>query len=85
MKKLIVFTALIVALATTALAADNLNRCFYSMDRNGDEFVTKDEFKAALPNSDAAYTEADTDKSGKLDHEEWEAFKKSKGIEENHG
>ncbi|ACS78446.1 hypothetical protein [Maridesulfovibrio salexigens] len=75
---------LFLGLAANAIAGSNLNRCFYSMDSNGDEMVTVDEFKAALPDSADVFEEADADKSGALDHDEWESFKSSKGIEEQH-
>ncbi|NDV23385.1 hypothetical protein [Desulfovibrio sp. JC022] len=84
MKKVVFSVIMILGMAAAAVAGDDLNRCFYSMDRNGDEAVSAEEFKAALPNSAAAFAEADADKSGSLDHDEWEAFKESKGIEDSH-
>ncbi|WP_419784456.1 hypothetical protein [Maridesulfovibrio sp.] len=84
MKKLVFTVIITLGIAATAAAGENYNRCFYSMDRNGDDAVTVDEFKAALPNSAAAFNEADADKSRALDHDEWEAFKESRGIEEQH-
>ncbi|WP_051677060.1 EF-hand domain-containing protein [Maridesulfovibrio frigidus] len=85
MKKVIIAVFAIMMLASTAMAADNLDRCYYSMDNNGDSVLSKEEFKKALPESDKAFSAADVDKSGDLDHDEWESYKKSIGIEENHG
>ncbi|WP_432738273.1 hypothetical protein [Maridesulfovibrio sp. FT414] len=85
MKKIVFAVLMVVVLASAALAEDNYNRCFYSMDRNGDDAVSKEEFSAALPESGQAFGAADADKSGSIDHDEWEAFKESKGIRESHG
>ncbi|NDV26003.1 hypothetical protein [Desulfovibrio sp. JC010] len=84
MKKLVLAAIMILGFFATAVAGDNFNRCFYSMDKNGDDTVSTEEFRTALPNSAAAFKEADSDKSGTLDHDEWEAFKESKGIEDHH-
>ncbi len=85
MKKIIIAAFAIMLLASTAMAADNLDRCYYSMDNNGDSVLSNEEFKVALPNSDKAFIAADVDKSGDLNHDEWESYKKTIGIEENHG
>lgn len=84
MKKLVFTVVMALGIAATSVAGENYNRCFYSMDKNGDDVVTVEEFKAVLPDSAAAFTEADADRSGSLDHDEWESFKESKGIEEQH-
>lgn len=80
MKKAIWFLVILasLALASTSLAFKEYAGHFGDMDTDGDEAVTREEFKAFLPKAtDEAFTIIDKDKSGTLDHDEWHAFKES--------
>ncbi|GAB7021979.1 EF-hand domain-containing protein [Salidesulfovibrio brasiliensis] len=61
------------------------DRCFYSMDANGDDTVTSAELEKAYPGkSEEILEKADTDKGGDLSHDEWENYKAGLGIVEDH-
>lgn len=85
MKKMMIAMALIGALCLPAMAETNYNVCFNSLDADYDGGVSKSEFMVVFPNGDiAVFEEADADKDGSVSHEEWEAWKESRGIEESH-
>jgi len=85
MNRYILSLLLVGALCATALAETNYNVCFNSLDADYDGVMTKSEFMIAFPDGDtSAFETADADKNGDVSHEEWEAYKQSLGIEENH-
>ena len=54
---------------------------FTDMDANNDDAVTWDEFKAQYVHAQkTVFEEADTDKNGKIDHEELHEFKEKHGY-----
>jgi len=83
MKKIIMFLSLLFTLYCTVAFAGkpDYSGHFDDMDTNKDEFVTWDEFKAhfsfATPE---VFKEADGDKDGKIDHDEWHEFKEKHGY-----
>ncbi len=84
--KILSILALVVALfgAVPVMSAE-LGRCFYSMDTNGDDLVDQAEILLAFPDEGTQIlAEADTDSDGGVGHEEWEEYKLSKGIVEDH-
>ncbi len=60
---------------------DPYNVHFPDIDKNGDDTVSMDEFKAHFPEGDEKVFEAvDLDKNGSLTHEEWHEFKSAHGM-----
>ena len=54
---------------------------FDDLDRDGDERVTADEFKAYFPDGEMKVFEAiDADRNGDISHEEWHRFKEAHGV-----
>jgi hypothetical protein len=54
------------------------NAHFPDMDRNGDDLVTWEEFKARFPDTNANVFQAlDMNKDNGIDHHEWQNFKKA--------
>lgn len=86
MKTTLVAFFLTMAFTCMAFAGPHkFDRCFYSMDGNGDKVVSAQELETAYPaDATAILKAADTDKSGTLDHDEWEGFKAHHGIEDHH-
>ncbi len=88
MKKVALIVLLISLLTLPAMAGTDYNICFSRIDSDYDGEVTKAEFESAFPGGDTAvFAAADTDGSGAVNHDEWEAYKSSQGFEEgeNHG
>jgi hypothetical protein len=53
---------------------------FPELDTDGDERVTREEFKQRFPDSsEAVFKAVDQDGSGRIDHDEWHAFKEAHG------
>lgn len=83
MKRLFI-TALLLSLASTA-SANMFDRCFYSMDADGDGSISAKELKNAYPKHEQEVMQkADSDNDGVLSHDEWENFKAGLGITEDH-
>ena len=84
MKKLLFALALVLLLCRPAIAGTNYNVCFNSLDADVDGIMSKSEFMVAFSGGDVAVFEAaDADKDGGVNHEEWEAYKESRGFEEH--
>lgn len=86
MKYLLSALLLGILLTGHALAgSEKFNRCFHGMDTDGDEIVTMIELQDAYPQeAEKTMTTADANRDGALDHDEWEAFKESLGLEDLH-
>lgn len=83
MKKTILTATLAGLLAAApVLAADKgYNGHFGDMDKNKDGAVTWEEFKGFFPHAEkTVFADADRDQNGKLDHDEWHAFKEKHGY-----
>ncbi|QGY39405.1 hypothetical protein GM415_04470 [Pseudodesulfovibrio cashew] len=86
MKKAFLALCLFAALCLPAQAEPNYNVCFFSLDADGNEAVSKGEFLVAFSDGDMTVFEAaDQDKDGSVSHDEWESYKESKGFEDAHG
>ncbi|BFR49179.1 calcium-binding protein [Nitratidesulfovibrio sp. HK-II] len=74
--KRIIPAAVLLLCAATAQADDK----FSAMDKDGNASVTWEEFSAAFPQmKKPAFDAIDTDTSGALSHEEWDAFRAHHG------
>jgi hypothetical protein len=59
---------------------------FGDMDKNGDDFVDWEEFKAYFPHAEKKVFESATaDGDGKIDHDEWHDFKDAHGYGHQEG
>ena len=85
MKRLLLSGLMAVFFCAPALAGSEYNVCFFSMDRDGDGAVSAEEFRAAFPDGGEVFGNADADGNTVLGHEEWEAYKESRGFEDAHG
>jgi hypothetical protein len=69
--------------ASTAFGASEkgFDSHFGDMDKNKDSAVTWEEFKGFFPHAEQDnFKEADADNNGKIDHNEWHAFKDKHGY-----
>lgn len=54
---------------------------FGDMDKNGDEVIDWNEFKAYFPHADPrVFEQADGDHNAAIDHDEWHEFKDTRGY-----
>ena len=87
MRSLLTAAALLLALSSPAVAAYDGH--FGDMDTNSDSFVSWAEFHDRFPNATQSEFEGmDSNKDGRLDHDEWHVYKKTKGLqhkEADHG
>lgn len=85
-KAIFVFFGCLLCATSLAFASGNerFAKHFGDMDANSDGFLDKAEWTKAMPGDEAEFTKADTSKDGKIDHDEWHAFKKSKGVADKH-
>ena len=57
---------------------------FGDMDRNGDEAVEWEEFRAYFPHAEPhVFQTIDMNHDNALDHDEWHAFKEAHGLKEH--
>ena len=85
MRKLCVALALVWLMCQPAAAQTNYNVCFHSLDADVDGHMSKGEFLVAFSNGETSvFDQADTDRDGRVTHEEWEAYKASQGLVEGH-
>ena len=90
MKNIIMIISLCVFLAAGSAAyADshqkaqkqNYSGHFGDMDKNGDDLVNWEEFKAYFPHAEKkVFESAGGDGDGEIDHDEWHAFKQAHGL-----
>ncbi|MGD9330901.1 MAG: hypothetical protein PVJ53_06295 [Desulfobacterales bacterium] len=58
------------------------NAHFGNLDRNGDDRVTREEFRAYFPQADeTAFDLVDADGDDHIGHAEWHRFKEAHGLE----
>jgi hypothetical protein len=59
----------------------SFNAHYDDMDRNGDEMVNYEEFKAYFPHgNESVFKALDLNKDGSVDHDEWHKFKEAHGL-----
>jgi hypothetical protein len=84
MKRMLVLFALLLSLLifnAFAVAGQDYSGHFGDMDKNSDSHVTWDEFKAFFNHAEETkFQEADLDKNGKIDHDEWHQYKEKYGY-----
>jgi hypothetical protein len=84
MKRILVGIALLLSFSAVnvlAAADQNYGGHFGDMDKNSDKQVTWDEFKAFFSHAqETKFQEADLDKNGTIDHNEWHQFKEKYGY-----
>ena len=57
------------------------NAHFPDLDGNGDDLVTRDEFKSYFPDANQdVYNALDLNGDGSVDHDEWHQFKEAHGL-----
>lgn len=84
MKKVLFAILTLMLSSQLAFGAAEYNSCFFSMEKSGDDLVSKSEFLAKYPEGADVFAAADANGDGTLDHDEWEGYKESQGIEDNH-
>jgi hypothetical protein len=76
MKHLFLAGLIVLGLAATAQAQTDYQAHFGNLDTNGDGKMDMSEYAGHFPQGDPGFfTEADADKDGALDHDEWHDFK----------
>lgn len=84
MRRMLLTGLLVGLFCLPALAGTDYNVCFFSMDSDGDEAVSAEEFRRAFPSGAAIFKAAETNGDGVLSHDEWETYKESRGFEDAH-
>lgn len=80
MRTVLLTISLLLALAAPLCAADH-GAHFGDMDASGDGKVSQEEYARAFPAArKGEFSDADLNKDGTLDHDEWHAWKKKHGL-----
>ncbi len=81
-KKIILTITVLLLSSLLACAGTNYDVCFSSLDADGDGTMSKSEFMVVFFEGDTAvFNAADTNMDGGVDHDEWEAYKQSQGMD----